>query len=111
MIYCRRLCILLFVAVVLPASAWPGRSPEAVKAFRKDNPCPATGRVSGPCKGWEIDHVTPLKCGGADAPRNMQWLTVHDHKLKTKHEARLCRKGASPALPGDQGSEQWRRAR
>jgi len=31
-------------------------------------------------------------CGGDDAPHNMQWLTVEQHKAKTKREARLCRK-------------------
>ena len=56
------------------------------------HPCPATGMQRGACPGWQVDHIKPLKCGGADAPANMQWLTVHDHKLKTKREAKLCRK-------------------
>jgi hypothetical protein len=29
------------------------------------------GATEGPCKGYEIDHVKPLACGGADAPINM----------------------------------------
>jgi len=40
-----------------------------------------------------VDHVVPLKCNGADAITNMQWLTVEEHKQKTKREARLCRHG------------------
>ncbi|RZJ12179.1 MAG: HNH endonuclease [Rubrivivax sp.] len=89
-----RLALLLGLAVALasPAHAWPGRSAQAVTEFRKANPCPATGRVSGPCRGWEVDHREPLKCGGLDAPANMQWLTVHEHKLKTKREAKFCRR-------------------
>lgn len=41
--------------------------------------------------GWQIDHVTPLKCGGADDATNMQWLTIADHKAKTKAEVKDCR--------------------
>jgi hypothetical protein len=81
------------------AQAWPGRSAAQRVEFRKANPCPATGRVSGACLGYEIDHVTPLKCGGTDTPDNMQWLTVADHKAKTKAEARLCRPARRASAP------------
>jgi hypothetical protein len=33
-----------------------------------------------------IDHVVPLKRGGADAPTNMQWQTVTAAKAKDKVE-------------------------
>jgi hypothetical protein len=33
-----------------------------------------------------IDHVVPLKRGGADAPNNMQWQTTRDAKAKDKIE-------------------------
>ena len=42
------------------------RSPEARRAFQASHPCPATGKTSGPCKGYVIDHIKPLKRGGAD---------------------------------------------
>jgi 5-methylcytosine-specific restriction endonuclease McrA len=61
-------------------------------AFVKEQACPSTGRHRLPCPGWQIDHVQPLKCNGPDNTANLQWLTVEDHKAKTKREARLCRK-------------------
>lgn len=36
--------------------------------------------------GYVIDHVVPLKRGGADAPRNMQWQTIEAAKAKDKWE-------------------------
>jgi len=30
--------------------------------------------------GYIIDHITPLKRGGADAPGNMQWETIREAK-------------------------------
>jgi len=62
------------------------RSAAARHRFQKRNPCPATGRTSGPCPGYQIDHRVPLNQGGADTPSNMQWLTDRQHKLK--HETR-----------------------
>jgi hypothetical protein len=34
--------------------------------FQRSHPCPATGRTSGACPGYVVDHVKPLACGGAD---------------------------------------------
>jgi hypothetical protein len=59
------------------------RSSSARRAFQELNPCPATGATAGPCPGYEIDHITPLHLGGADAPGNMQWLTHEQHVRKT----------------------------
>ena len=94
----RRLAVIVMAVAAMPAEAWPGRDAEARAEFRRANPCPATGRVSGACRGWEVDHVTPLKCGGTDTPDNMQWLTVEQHKAKTKTEAGLCRRPRRPAM-------------
>ena len=58
------------------------RSPAARRAFQASNPCPATGKTSGACKGYVIDHVVPLKRGGTDAPRNMQSLAAAKDKDK-----------------------------
>jgi hypothetical protein len=86
---------LAWLAMQGPADASPGRSHAARAEFKRLNPCPANGAARGPCPGWEIDHVQPLKCGGPDTVSNMQWLTVADHKAKTKSEAKLCRKRAA----------------
>ncbi|MDE3165953.1 MAG: HNH endonuclease [Acidobacteriota bacterium] len=62
------------------------RSGPAKRTFQKAHPCPATGRTSGACPGYVIDHVVPLKRGGADAPGNMQWQTKAAAKAKDKAE-------------------------
>jgi hypothetical protein len=56
------------------------------REFQRANPCPSTGDVSGPCPGWTIDHVTPLKRGGADAIENMQWQQKAEAAAKDKAE-------------------------
>lgn len=66
------------------------RSAAAKHSFERQHPCPSTGRSSGRCPGYVVDHVRPLECGGADAPSNMQWQTVADGKAKDKTEGQ-CR--------------------
>jgi 5-methylcytosine-specific restriction endonuclease McrA len=80
----------LLLAVAL---AWPGvataktkRSREAKAAFKRAHPCPSTGKKTGACPGYVIDHIKPLKRGGADAPENLQWQTVAEGKAKDKWE-------------------------
>lgn len=62
------------------------RSPAARKTFRSTHPCPATGRTSGRCPGYVIDHIRPLKRGGPDTPSNMQWQTKAEAKAKDRIE-------------------------
>ena len=66
------------------------RSQSAKIEFKQQNPCPATGARKGPCKGYVIDHIKPLACGGPDRPDNMQWQTVADAKAKDKWERKGC---------------------
>jgi hypothetical protein len=62
------------------------RSSNAKHEFQRSHPCPSNGRTSGGCPGYVVDHVTPLKRGGADAPNNMQWQTKEQAKAKDKVE-------------------------
>jgi hypothetical protein len=58
------------------------RSAAAKGSFRKSHPCPSTGKTSGACPGYEVDHRTPLACGGSDSPGNMEWLTKSANRSK-----------------------------
>lgn len=62
------------------------RSEKAKDEFKKSHPCPSTGKSSGSCPGYVIDHKQALKHGGADAPYNMQWQTEAAAKQKDKWE-------------------------
>jgi len=68
------------------------RSSVSKQHFKQQHPCPATGRSSGPCKGYVIDHVKPLACGGSDSPHNMQWQTRANAKVKDRTERVGCNK-------------------
>lgn len=67
------------------------RSEAAKREFERVHPCPATAASAGSCPGYVIDHITPLACGGEDAPGNMQWQTVADGKAKDEWERKACK--------------------
>lgn len=79
---------LVFIALAVLASGSDAteRSNAAKQAFVKAVPCPSTGRHTVSCKGYVIDHVKALDCGGDDAPWNMQWQTIAAAKAKDKWE-------------------------
>jgi hypothetical protein len=64
------------------------RSSAAKHAFERQHPCPSTGKTSGRCPGYVVDHVKALECDGVDAPSNMQWQTIAEGKAKDRTEGR-----------------------
>jgi hypothetical protein len=62
------------------------RDPRQLNAFKKQYPCPGTGKTYGSCPDYVVDHVISLKHGGADSPSNMQWQTAAAAKEKDKWE-------------------------
>ena len=68
------------------------RRSSARHAFRNLHPCPATGSTAGPCPGYVVDHVVPLKRGGTDSPENMQWQSSGKRKPKIESN-RICLAG------------------
>lgn len=75
------------MAVSLSASATV-RDPAQVRAFRKLVACPG-GPDRGShtrCRGYVVDHIKALDCGGADRPSNMQYQTIAAGKAKDKIE-------------------------
>ena len=46
---------------------------DVLVAFKSIHPCPSTGKPTGSCPGWQMNHVIPLACGGIDAVSNLSW--------------------------------------
>ncbi len=90
---CSAILLLAAIAQAQPIQ----RSRSEVQSFRSQEPCPATGRTSGACPGWAVDHVIPLCAGGLDRRENMQWISDEDHAFKTRIDVRECRKLARSA--------------
>ena len=82
-------------ALQSPAYAKVERSGSVPKDFQMAVPCPANGQKKGPCPGYERDHILPLCLRGADHIDNMQWLTVAEHRAKTRKDVAACRKRLS----------------
>jgi hypothetical protein len=79
-----------FALFINPVDA-ADRSRALRAEFQRSNPCPSTGLRSGACPGHQVDHREALICGGRDELQNLQWLSVEDHKAKTRVEVKLCR--------------------
>ncbi len=78
--------LLAACSTTAPTATLVHRDPAQVRAFRKDHPCPATGKTEGACKGFVVDHIIPLSLYGLDDPSNMQWQTVTDGHQKDELE-------------------------
>jgi hypothetical protein len=84
--------VLFLALALLFALEAEARERSVAREFQKANPCPVTGKKSGACPNFERDHVRPLCAGGADHPSNMQWLSVEQHRAKTKVDRKECRR-------------------
>src|SRR2546422_782327 len=62
------------------------RSETAKRDFEHHRPCPSTGKTSGACPGYVVDHIVPLKRGGADHPSHKQWQTPRPAEAKEPWE-------------------------
>lgn len=82
----RALVAALLLCIAASVDAGQKRSYAAKQDFRAGHPCPATGLSKGPCPGYVIDHVVPIKRGGPDAAGNMQWQTIEEGRAKDKWE-------------------------
>ena len=82
--------LLILLLLTVPA-AGADRSRTLRAEFQRLNPCPANGATRGACPGYQIDHREALICGGRDEIKNLQWLSVDEHKAKTRVEVKLCR--------------------
>lgn len=91
------IALLLCALLAAPTGCVPAReggkivrSPAEIRAFRRTHPCPATGKTSGACPGFVVDHVWPLCAGGCDVPENMAWQEVEASRRKDRLERRAC---------------------
>lgn len=67
------------------------RSYRVKHQFRLANPCPSTGKTTGPCRTHVMDHVVPLCAGGRDSLNNLMWSELNLSKSRDSEERRLCR--------------------
>ena len=86
----RWLLLALVLALISPAQAAQERSGAVLRLFRAAHECPSTGLKTGPCPGFQMDHALALVCGGLDIPANIRWLSVEQHKVKTRKDLK-CR--------------------
>ena len=82
-------CVFLMISTSL-ASASEHRSRAVAREFEREQPCPSTGKTSGPCPGYRKDHIVPLACGGPDTVSNLQWQTIREARAKDHWERRGC---------------------
>jgi len=96
----RLALLLLSLLFSVSVDAASHRDRSVRNAFQRENPCPdkavqirpgTAGGRRGACPGYEVDHIVPL-CFGIDVDRveNLQWLSVADHKKKTKLDIKVC---------------------
>lgn len=86
----KRITVVIAAFMALTSHAGAFRSKAVLREFVNQQACPSTGLHRLPCKGWVMDHIKPLACGGADAVANLQWQTREAAKAKDKWERKDC---------------------
>ena len=94
-----RLLLSISAVIFMSGASLDSRSFRAEVFFRMANPCPSTGQTQGACKGYVIDRVIPVACGGVEEPSNMQWQTLAEAKEKDRWERIGCRPGRKLVFP------------
>lgn len=79
----------LLLALSCPVEARQQRSQKVLREFRAVTICPSTGRT-GRCRTHQIDHRQPLCFYGKDELWNLQYLTIAEHRAKTKLDIKVC---------------------
>jgi hypothetical protein len=74
------------------ANAYEQRDSSQRAMFIARYPCPSNGPGTCYQKGYIVDHIRPIACGGPDVWRNMQWQTIADSKRKDAIELDGCKK-------------------
>lgn len=92
----KRLVAALALAVGACSVGAAQRSSAERAAFKREHPCPSTGRPRGKCPGYVVDHVNPLCNGGPDLRSNMQWQSVREALDKDRWEREICRSRRHP---------------
>jgi hypothetical protein len=67
------------------------RDRAVIREFKRLNICPATGTFTQRCKGWEVDHRLPLCAAGEDVLANLQYISIADHRAKTRLDLKGCK--------------------
>lgn len=86
----RTLFVILMAFCVSAGAA--ERSSKVRREFQLANPCPSTGKTTGPCVGWVKDHRIPICAGGPDTIENLMWQEVEEAKRKDRLERSICRR-------------------
>lgn len=87
----RRLSAATCLALLISSSVLGAERSQSVRAeFVRKNVCPSTGKNYGRCPGWQVDHMESLCAGGKDEVSNLQWLSIEQHRLKTKIDVLRC---------------------
>jgi len=81
----------LLIGLILGGGKVEARDRAVVRQFTKEHPCPIEG--PGTCfqKGYAVDHVWPLVCGGPDTVDNLAYLNNATHAIKSRDDVRRCR--------------------